>query len=79
MRDGDWGVLTYEFPDVVKTLSGIYSYDWATFLKTRIQTPGQPSPLQGIEAAGYRLVWKLQAQPLRPSGRRENAKTTYLA
>ncbi|MFX8937891.1 hypothetical protein ABTN00_19795, partial [Acinetobacter baumannii] len=25
---------------------------------TRIQTPGQPAPLGGIERGGYRLVWK---------------------
>ncbi|MFM9597529.1 hypothetical protein ACKI1O_50415, partial [Streptomyces scabiei] len=39
-------------------LNGVYPYDWAGFLKTRIQTPGQPAPLGGIERGGYRLVWK---------------------
>lgn len=58
IRDGDWGVVPYEFEDVVKTLNGVYAYDWASFLKTRIQTPGQPSPTGGIERGGYRLVWK---------------------
>lgn len=63
VRDGDWGVLTYEFEDVVKTLNGVYAYDWASFLKTRIQTPGQPSPLGGIERGGYRLAWKEEPNP----------------
>lgn len=58
VRDGDWGVLTYEFEDVVQTLTGLHAYDWASFLKTRIETPGQPSPLGGIERGGYALVWK---------------------
>lgn len=58
LRDGDWGVVPYEFGDVVTALNGVYPYDWATFLKTRIQTPGQPAPLGGIERGGYRLVWK---------------------
>jgi predicted metalloprotease with PDZ domain len=63
VRDGDWGVLTYEFEDVVKTLNGVHAYDWASFLKTRIQTPGQPAPLNGIERGGYRLAWKDEPNP----------------
>ncbi|MFM9935819.1 MAG: M61 family metallopeptidase [Novosphingobium sp.] len=63
VRDGDWGVVPYEFPDVVQTLNGVYAYDWASFLKTRIQTPGQPSPLGGIERGGYKLAWKEEPNP----------------
>ncbi|KUR73109.1 peptidase M61 [Novosphingobium fuchskuhlense] len=63
MKDGDWGVLTYELPEVVQTLNAVYPYDWAGFIKTRIQTAGQPSPLGGIERGGYRLVWKEEPNP----------------
>lgn len=56
--DGDWGVLTYDFDEVVKTLNGVYAYDWATFLDTRLRQPNQPAPVKGLEMAGYRLVWK---------------------
>jgi predicted metalloprotease with PDZ domain len=63
IRDGDWGQVTYEFEDVVTTLNGVYPYDWASFLKTRLQTPNQPAPLAGIERAGYRLVWKEVPNP----------------
>jgi predicted metalloprotease with PDZ domain len=63
MNDGDWGVLTYTFDDIVGTLNGVYAYDWATFLKDRFQTPAQPAPLNGIEKAGYRLVWKEEPNP----------------
>ena len=62
-RDGDWGVAPYELEEVVSTLNGIYPYDWAGFFKTRIQTPGQPSPTGGIERGGYRLVWKEDPNP----------------
>ena len=58
MRDGDWGELTFELPDVVATLNGVTPYDWQNFLDTRINQPGQPAPLQGIIAGGYRLIWK---------------------
>jgi predicted metalloprotease with PDZ domain len=63
MNDGDWGVLTYTFDDIVTALNAVYPYDWATFLHTRFQTPGQPAPLAGIEKAGYRLVWKPEPNP----------------
>ncbi len=65
MRDGDWGQLTYEFDDIVAALNGVYAYDWATFLHTRLQTPGQPAPVKGIEMGGYQLVWKDNPNPYR--------------
>jgi predicted metalloprotease with PDZ domain len=55
---GDRGVLPFTFDDVVAALSAVYPYDWATFLDTRFNQPGQPAPLGGIERGGYRLVWK---------------------
>lgn len=58
MRDGDWGELTYHFDDVVKTLNGVYPYDWASFLKTHLYDVNQPAPTKGLEMAGYKLVWK---------------------
>jgi predicted metalloprotease with PDZ domain len=63
VNDGDWGVLTYTFDDIVSTLNGVYPYDWARFFQTRIKSPGQPAPLAGIERAGYRLVWKDEMNP----------------
>jgi predicted metalloprotease with PDZ domain len=58
VRDTDWGVLTYDFEEVVRTLNAVQPYDWATFLDTNLRQPGQPAPLAGFEKAGYRLVWK---------------------
>jgi predicted metalloprotease with PDZ domain len=63
MRDGDWGELTFELPDVVAALNGVYRYDWDVFLRTRLMQPGQPAPLGGIERGGYRLVWKEVPNP----------------
>lgn len=58
VRDGDWGINTYTFDDVVADLNAVYPYDWAQFLTTRLLTPGQPAPLKGIEMAGYKLVFR---------------------
>ncbi|MEO5587091.1 MAG: peptidase M61 [Novosphingobium sp.] len=63
MRDGDWGEVGYEFGDVVAALNAVYPYDWAKFLQTRLQTPGQPAPLGGIECGGYRLAWRDEPNP----------------
>jgi predicted metalloprotease with PDZ domain len=58
VRDGDWGVLTYDFDAVVRELNTVQPYDWAAFLDTRLRQPNQPPPLGGVEKGGYRLVWK---------------------
>ena len=63
MRDGDWGELTFELKDVAATLNQVTPYDWQQFLDTRLNHPGQPAPLAGIEAGGYRLVWKDEPNP----------------
>jgi predicted metalloprotease with PDZ domain len=63
VRPGDIGQLTYTFDELVGTLNSVYPYDWAKFLKTRLYTPNQPAPVQGIEMAGYRLVWKEKPNP----------------
>ncbi len=56
-RDGDWGVSTYEFADIVATLDGIAPYDWATFLRQRLGATSSEAPKQGFAKGGYRLVY----------------------
>ncbi|HEY0958101.1 MAG TPA: peptidase M61 [Novosphingobium sp.] len=75
---GDGGtVRTYEFTDIVAALNGIYPYDWASFLNSRIGQPGQPAPLAGIERAGYRLVWRDEPNPF-DAARMADAKSLNL-
>jgi predicted metalloprotease with PDZ domain len=77
MRNGDWGVLPYTRADVVAALNAIYPFDWSAFLKTRIESPGQPVPLGGIERGGYHLVWKEEPNPY-DQGRMGESKTLGL-
>ena len=56
-------VSLYEREDVIAALSRIYPYDWAAFFRDRVDTPGSPAPLKGIDLAGYRLVWKDKPNP----------------
>jgi len=75
--DGDLGQSTYSFDDIVAALNAVYAYDWATFLRTRLQQPGQPAPLRGIELGGYRLAWHEEPNPF-DRGRLAESRTLSL-
>lgn len=75
--DGDWGVLTYDFDEVVATLNAVYPYDWASFLDTRLRQPNQPAPDRSLAMAGYELVWKDTPNPY-AKGRMDQGKYTDL-
>jgi predicted metalloprotease with PDZ domain len=47
----------YTFEDVVKALNAIQSYDWAPFLRTRLDGHGPGAPLDGLARAGWKLVY----------------------
>jgi predicted metalloprotease with PDZ domain len=63
MNDGDYGQLAFEVDEIVTKLNAIAPYDWRGFIDTRINTPGQPAPVMGIEKGGYKLVWKDEPNP----------------
>lgn len=63
MRDGDWGQIAFENDEILAKLNQVYPYDWAKLIDQRINTPGQPAPLKGIELGGYKLVWKEEPNP----------------
>lgn len=54
---------TYDFAEIAATLNAVHPHDWKGFLESRLQEAGRPAPLAGIERAGYRLVWKDEANP----------------
>ncbi len=56
-RDGDWGVVTYTFDDVVRTLNAVHAYDWAGFLTGRLTEKSPGAPLGGLTRSGYRLEY----------------------
>lgn len=56
VRSGDMGINTYTFEDVVSTLNRVAPFDWATFLRTRLDGLGA-APLDGLTRGGYRLAY----------------------
>ncbi|MDA5193896.1 M61 family metallopeptidase [Govanella unica] len=55
-RDGQT-VITYVFDDVVAALNKVQPYDWATFLKARVEAINPKAPLDGLKRGGYQLVY----------------------
>jgi len=48
-------VVPYDFAAVVRALSEVQPYDWAGFWNERLQRLRPQAPLEGLEAAGWRL------------------------
>jgi predicted metalloprotease with PDZ domain len=57
VNDRDWGELTYNFNDIVRTLNQVQTYDWAAFLYARLEHVSDRAPLDGITRGGYRLIY----------------------
>jgi predicted metalloprotease with PDZ domain len=57
MNDGDYGELTYNFDDIVKTLNAVQPYDWGSYLKKHVYDIYAAPPLDGITKGGYNLVF----------------------
>jgi predicted metalloprotease with PDZ domain len=58
VNDGSYVPVTYTFDDVVEALNRVQPYDWAKFLRTRLEGNGPGAPLDGIGRGGYKLVYK---------------------
>jgi predicted metalloprotease with PDZ domain len=56
-NNGSFVPSNYEFGDVVKNLNTVQPYDWATFLRSRLDGHGPGAPLDGIKRGGYKLVY----------------------
>jgi len=57
INDRDYGEVTYTFDDVVATLNGVMPYDWAGFLRQRLDKTSERAPLDWIARGGYRLTY----------------------
>ena len=55
--EGDWGVVPYDFAEIVKTLTSVAPYDWDGFLRQRLTEKASGAPLGGFTASGYKLVY----------------------
>lgn len=57
INDGSFAPAYYTFEDVVAALNKVQPYDWATFLRTRVEDIAPKAPLDGLARAGWKLVY----------------------
>ncbi|OZB57223.1 MAG: peptidase M61, partial [Lysobacterales bacterium 13-68-4] len=57
MDNGSYVTRTYTFDDVIATLNQVQPYDWAAFLRQRLDYVGTELPEHGIERGGWKLVY----------------------
>jgi predicted metalloprotease with PDZ domain len=57
VSDGSYVTSTYVFEDVVQALNTVQPYDWAKFLRARLDDHGPGAPLDGVARGGYKLVY----------------------
>jgi predicted metalloprotease with PDZ domain len=55
--DGSYVPVTYTFDDVANALNRVQPYDWAKFLRERLEGHGPGAPLDGLSRGGYKLVY----------------------
>lgn len=77
VADGGQTVKTYVFEDVVATLNGIAAYDWAKFLRERIDA--HAPPLDGIAASGWKLVYTEQPSAFQKAAEASRKSLDYSA
>ena len=54
---GEPALKTYMFDDIVATLNGLAPYDWAGFLRTRLDSTAPDTPREAVENSGWKIVY----------------------
>ena len=73
--NGSWTTVTYTFNDLVRALNGVQPYDWAKFLKARLEGHGPGAPLDGLKRGGYKLVYSDEATSYFKAGETQSHST----
>jgi predicted metalloprotease with PDZ domain len=58
IRDGELGPVTYRFEDIVSSLNAVLPFDWAAFLRKRLDSNNAGAPLDGLKRSGWQLVFR---------------------
>ncbi|PRC91201.1 M61 family metallopeptidase [Solimicrobium silvestre] len=77
VENGRHSALTYTFDDVVSTLNAIQPYDWATFLRTRLDGHAKEGPKDGLTRAGWKLAYTEERSEATKSEEEERHVTDY--
>jgi predicted metalloprotease with PDZ domain len=69
--NGSFVTDQYTFDDVVTALNAVQPYDWAHFLRERLNGHGPGAPLDGLARGGYRLTYSAVESPYLTSAEAE--------
>jgi predicted metalloprotease with PDZ domain len=71
-RDGSLVAQRYTFDDLVAGLNAVLPFDWAKFLRARVDSVADGADLDGITRGGYRLTWTGQPSEQQQETERRN-------
>jgi len=54
---GEPALKTYTFEDIVSTLNDLAPYDWAGFLRTRLDSVAPDTPAEALRNGGWKIVY----------------------
>ncbi|WLI87894.1 peptidase M61 [Massilia sp. R2A-15] len=78
INDGSFLPAFYTFDDVVAALNKVQPFDWAPFLRARLDGHASGAPLDGLARAGWKLVYSDKPSDYSKSAD-EQSKTTSFA
>jgi len=68
-------VKTYTFDELIAALNAVAPFDWAKFLRERLDSTSAEAPVGGIENSGWKTVFN--SEPSKIEGRRWNGSEVY--
>jgi predicted metalloprotease with PDZ domain len=77
--DGSFTPEPYTFDDVVAALDKVQHYDWARFLRERLDTTAPAAPLGGLTRAGWKLVYTEEPSELFTATAKERKRADFNA
>jgi predicted metalloprotease with PDZ domain len=75
--NGRWGTETYTFDDVVAGLNQICPFDWAGFLRARLDGKSAHAPLDGLTRGGWKLVYSAEKSAMQKSAEAERHAASF--
>ena len=71
-------VLPYVFDDVVAALNAVQPYDWATFLRDRLEEKSPKAPLDGLARGGWKLVYTDKPNSVTSAGEKQGRSSAFI-
>jgi predicted metalloprotease with PDZ domain len=78
VNDGDHGVLTYTFDDIVTTLNQIEPGDWSKFLRERLDQHETGSLFDGLKRSGWQVTYNDQPNQSAEADEKHNGGANFI-